>query len=162
MFRTALILPIAVFTVACVNDDFGDPDIFPMPAEMDSAVQGRLAGDLPLVGDFDQAADEGYGFATDDFLDLQLHASGEHGWAMIGINTRLDANGNAALDDGLVIGCSGPDAHVAEFDAPADAAEVTVEPIVVDGEDALQVEVVASFDGLVVTGSAVVPVHDGW
>lgn len=161
MYRSVLVVALSALTVGCASEDLA-PMEGALPVATSALVQGRLAGDLPVVGDFDQPADDGYGFATDDFLDLQLHASGEHGWAMIGVNTQLAPNGDALLDHGMVIGCSGADAGDVAFDAPADEAEVLVEPVVVDGEDALQVDVIATFGGLEVTGSAVVPVETGW
>lgn len=162
MFRTALVLSFAALTVGCASIEPGEPDILPVfPGNTE--IQGRMVGDLPIVGDFDADDAYGHGYASEDFVDVTINADGDFGWAMLGLYTSVDANGDARLDDGMVIGCSGPDTLYAEFDEPADEAIIDIEPIVIEGEDFLDIQVVASFSGgQEVTGTAVVPVTDGW
>jgi hypothetical protein len=159
MSRIALALSLVVFT-GCADQDGEDPSILPVFGD---ELQGRLSGQLPEVGDFAADTAYGYGSATDDFLDVSLNADGDFGWAMIGLYAPRDADGQVVLDDGMVIGCSGPGTGQALFDEPAEDAQVVVESVVVDGQDFVSVEVLATFGGgQEVEGRALVPVGGGW
>jgi hypothetical protein len=155
MIRTVLTLSIVVLASACNAQEFafGDTDFY---SDYDSALQGRMNGDMPEVGDFSSEVSRGYVNTYGDMIDLELNTNGDFGWAMVYGSAMLDEDGNAEMAD--VIGCSGPSDLQAEFDEPANEAEITIDEITVDGEPYLEVEVVAEFDAAgTVIGVATVP-----
>lgn len=159
MIRLLATTSLAALLFACNADD---PAILPVdgPSIQDGTVQGRMQGDMPLVGDFEEQASTGYGYKSDDWLELTLHSNGDYGWAMIGVWASVDAQtGEVVVEPGSVIGCTGPDEGYAEFDEPAEDVHIDVDPVVIDGEEFVEVDVEATFaDGSVVTAVAVVPV----
>lgn len=104
-----------------------------------------LKGDLPTKGAFEQA--DGYGslyldeYEGERYLNLNINVEGDGGWAMVGVNLQIDDDGTAIYRNTDVIGCDDG------FDSPAERAEITVEPIVVDGEDFVALTIQGDFPG---------------
>lgn len=122
------------------------------------AVQGRMAGDMPNVGTFEEDDARGTSWSTNDWADLQLNADGDYGWAMVGLSGAIDpGTGQIDTDDAWVIGCSGPESGNAVFDEPASLADVHVEIVDIDGEEWQQIEITAEFEEATVTAVAQVP-----
>ncbi|MCO4746370.1 MAG: hypothetical protein KC912_16355 [Proteobacteria bacterium] len=131
---TRLAILFALTTVACG----GEADLF-TPMQGDSTVQARISGDLPHTGAFDDdSRNSWFSSFEDGWVDLGVDAYGDYGWAMLMVSG----------DDGdyEVIGCSGKEDGDAEFDEPAEDAEVEFEEVEVDGEEALEIRVTATFE----------------
>lgn len=124
-------------------------------------VTGRMAGEMPEVGDFESNEVFGSNYSSSDWLSMDMHAVGDHGWAMLIVSAQIDENGEVRVEEGSVVGCSGPDEGIADFDEPATDMDIDVDTITIDGEDIMQVEVIAEFDSTgVVTAVAQVPVQE--
>ncbi|MCB9672642.1 MAG: hypothetical protein H6736_18100 [Alphaproteobacteria bacterium] len=141
--RTLALLTVATLAAACSSNDtlLGVPN-------MDEDVQGRMVTDrMPEVGSFDDRAERGYLWKTSDWFDMSLHAVGPYGWAMVGVFAMVDESGEVVVEDGSVIGCTGPEDGWADFDEPAQSAEVRVDRMFVDGQELVRITVDAIFDG---------------
>jgi hypothetical protein len=127
-----------------MDDGWWDADY----AMQNTAIQGRMAGDMPHVGTFEEAGATGTNWSSGDWVDLQLNANGDYGWAMVGLSGAVDpVTGEIDTNDAWVIGCSGPDSGIADFDEPASASNVQIDIIDVDGVEMQRVEVLADFEG---------------
>lgn len=104
-----------------------------------------LAGDLPSKGAFDQA--DGYGslymdrWEDNTHMNLNINVEGDGGWAMIGVTMAVDEAGMATYHNTDMIGCD------YDFDAAPMSAEVTMEPIRIDGEEWVEITLAGDFDG---------------
>ncbi|MCO4745106.1 MAG: hypothetical protein KC912_09975 [Proteobacteria bacterium] len=148
VFRTfAALALVASFSTGCDTRGQTEPwfeDDFTYYGE--NNVQGRMAGAMPEVGDFDDQTKYGSMYAGGGWMDINMHAVGDYGWAMVMVSGELDENGE--LTDGGyydVIGCSGPEEGYAEFDEPATDSEVVIDRVEVDGEEMFEIEVTATF-----------------
>ncbi len=130
--------------------------------EENSNVTGRMVGEMPEVGAFENNDGYGSAYISPDWMDVQLHTKGDYGWAMVGISAMVDTASGEIIEDGSsVIGCSGPEEGWADFDEPATNAEITVDIIEIDGVEFQEIEVVAEFNRAgTVIGVAQVPVGE--
>lgn len=123
-----------------------------------SNAQGRIEGDLPIVGAFDDdQADVAYIDPWEGETYLRLDSIDEAGWAMIGFTVHDEdlAGGQPVdVDPEYAQGCSGSEAGVADFDENPETLTVTKElAIELDGSRSALYKVVAVFaDGSRVEG----------
>ncbi|MCB9673215.1 MAG: hypothetical protein H6734_27375 [Alphaproteobacteria bacterium] len=125
-----------------------DPDMgWDEPYMQQSNLSGRIVGDMPEVGAFSD--DGGYGYAYQDayYFQMDLHVKGDYGWAMVGVYAMIDDNGEVVMEDGNVIGCTGPGEYEANFDEPAEQADVQIETFELDGVEMQRVTVDATWRG---------------
>lgn len=121
-------------------------------------VQGRLAGTMPEVGTFEEEAGTGYAYRDDYWMNLELHANGDYGWAMVQVYAQIDENGDVVVEPESVIGCTGPEEYWADFDEPATDAQITIDTVMVDGELVEVIEIEAEWeDGNTIVAVAELP-----
>ncbi|MCA9299144.1 MAG: hypothetical protein H6737_21300 [Alphaproteobacteria bacterium] len=134
----------------------------------DSNVQGRMAGAMPVTGDFDHDLRSGYVWKGPGYVEVDLHVLGSEGWVMLGGGfdpaVMSDDGETVTLDpdEHWIFGCSGPDEWNAEYDQPAEEVQVSKEIIDIDGQEMLQVVITAEFsDDNVVSATVVRPTNNG-
>ena len=125
----------------------------------ESNASGRLAGELPIVGAFDdEQADVAYveNWGPETYMRLDT-VTDEGGWAMIGFTVYAEdmIEGEAVdVDTASAQGCSGSESGMADFDEAPESLEVTMDTVVeIDGTTGVVYTVVAGFvDGSQVEG----------
>lgn len=111
-------------------------------------VQGRMAGDMPEVGAFEEEATTGYGYRDGYFMNLEVHATGDYGWAMVALYGEVDENGDVIIEPESIIGCTGPEQGWADFDEPAARAEVEIDTAIDENGDEIEIiEIEAEWEG---------------
>lgn len=183
MYRIAL-LPIILLTACGIGelapDRFGGDVDGPGFGMNDSNITGFMRGDHATIRNVDDSLSEGYAQIDRTWSYVELHATGDYGWAMLGLNLEgelgrgalapgstvylsgfgIDNGGDNADNDGEqvdgdVIGCSGPDVWDTETDEPAEGAVLTITENPETGD--LEITIEADFgDNGVMTGGATV------
>ncbi len=138
---------------------WGDTSFDGAPYMQEGNVTGRLAGDMPQVGTFDEPNGYGFYFKDAGFFQFELNAEGDYGWAMVAVYGMVDEDGEVILDETSVIGCTGPDTWVADFDEPATDAEIVLETVEIDGITVDRITIDAEWDNGLATAVAEIP-HD--
>ncbi|MEZ4318698.1 MAG: hypothetical protein R3F61_14385 [Myxococcota bacterium] len=155
---TGCVVPATLLLVDALDGDGPGVDYY-----QDSNVSGQMRGELPVTGAFDRELSAGSLWRWEDTIDLELQVEGG-GWAMLGGGfdlTGVDDGETVVLgpDEHWVYGCSGASVWNAEFDEPAEEVVVTQERIELDGEELVQLTIIATFaDDHEVTAVVVEPV----
>lgn len=141
-FRTLASLAFVLAFTGCNAEGPGFDSYFGGEDNMSA----RMTGEMPEVGTFDDDSKHGYLHTDGQYLDLQVHAVGDYGWAMLMVFAELDEDGEVIEGTDEVIGCSGPEENQADFDEPASDSDMDIEKIEVDGEEMYEITINATFD----------------
>ncbi len=145
-----------LFASACEQSDVSLAPLYSDAYTDNSEIQGRIAAvNMPAVGSFEAKDAAGYLYRTADWVDLTLQVEGPEGFTMVIVSYQDGADG--AIEDPMVVGCTGPDASNLEMDEPAEEAQVTVEEVEIDGQLVERIHVEGLFDDGVITAEADLP-----
>ena len=152
--KLATPLVLALFAGACTQA---------LPTRADRDGVGYMRGDLDTVTSIDDRLYDAYGYFDGYSSHLEVHALGDYGWAMVGVDLygaefgsgplapgetlTIYSDGTTSAEEeevgGSGIGCSGPDYGDFAYDEPSQEIGLSVDTDPVTGE--LIIDIIADF-----------------